>query len=157
MKRGGRRISGTRGVLEGLPLTLLISIIIIALGTAVLLGLYLHAQSTHLSSIYVARGTAKAPVNGWLPIWSGNMSLFVTATSETNGGLGGVTVTVNGSGINVIGKTTSNGTVDLTLPQPMLPTHAEDGSLTIVATYTPPPTLGASTIETDTISEVILG
>jgi len=149
---------GRRGVLEGLPLTLIISIVIIAIGTTIMFSLYSYAESHHLSSLTVTQGPARSAVNGWLPLWYSPLHLEVTAVSSSGGGLGGVIINLNGSGISIQTLTATNGTAMFLLQPPSLPEHATDGLLTISASYSPAATLGTSTAsEGVTVSEVILG
>ncbi len=153
-----RRLRNRRGVLEGLPLTLIISVIIAVIGTAILFGFFYTAQGAHLSSVAVGEGPGNTPVNGWI-YWnlSSQLKLTVTALSQTSGGLGQVLVEVNGSGIDVSHDTLANGTYVFLLPLPHFAQHATEGPLTIIATYNPPATFGANSPETVTVSEVILG
>jgi len=121
------------------------------------MSLYFYAQGRHLSTIYVVQGPGRQQVNGWLPMWYNSLHFEVTTVAAAGGGLAGVIVNVNGSGIDVQAPTASNGTVMFLLPPPTLPEHATNGLLTITATYSPPPTLGSSSAdETASVSEVIL-
>lgn len=146
-----------RGVLEGLPLTLIISVIIIAIGTAILLGLFYYAQGNQLGSVAVSQGPARSGVQGFIPLWKTPLSFWVLALSQSHGSLQGVLVEVNGSGIDEIATTGHNGTAYFTLPPPQLPEHASSGTLAIVARYDPPSTFTQQPTETLSISEVILG
>ena len=149
---------GRRGVLEGLPLTLIISVVIIAIGTALMFGLYSYAQSHHLSSLAITEGPARSSVNGWIPLWYNPLHFEVLAIASSGGGLSGVIINLNGTGISAQTYTAANGTAMFLLPPPTLPEHSTDGVLTIPATDSPPATLGTSTAtEGSSLSEVILG
>jgi hypothetical protein len=153
-----RRFRRTRrGVLEGLPLTLIISVVIVAIGTAILLGLFYYSQSNQLGSLAVSREANQTAVQGWLPLWKTPMPFWVLALSQSHGALRGVQVEVNGSGIDELAVTGSNGSAYFTLPPPLLPEHATSGTLAIVARYDPPATFAPQPTESLTLSEVILG
>jgi hypothetical protein len=147
LRRGGfrRRLGSRRGVLEGLPLSLLISILIMAIGIAVLVALFAYGNGQHLASLGLTTGSPPTnAVHGYLyGPWTG-LHLSVTAYSASGNPLGEVLVKLNGSGYNTQEFTSPNGSAGFFLPPPSFAYHATSGVLTVSATYAPPPGFGAS-------------
>ncbi len=131
-RRLHRRLGSRRAVLEGMPLSMLISILIIAIGTIVIVSLYAYAQVTNLSSVTVYTTVGQA--SGFLPATP--TQLRVTAWTQNGGTMGGVTIVLNGSGISERGQTSGNGSAYFWI-EPVLHNHATSGVLNIFATYTP--------------------
>lgn len=127
-----RRLRSRRAVLEGMPLSMLISILIIAIGTIVIVSLYAYAQVTNLSSVTVYTSLGQA--SGFLP--AKPTQLRVTAWTQNGGTMGGVTVVLNGSGVSERGQTAGNGSAYFWI-EPVLHDHATSGVLNVLASYTP--------------------
>ena len=135
----GRRLRSRRAVLEGLPLSMIISVIIIAVGTIALLTIFSYANGQHLSSVSLSTGSPpSASVNGFLYCSASSwFSLTVTAYSEAGNVLPGVRVAITGSGYGNASDTAANGSATFFLPPPTLAEHATSGEITVTATYTP--------------------
>lgn len=153
MRRRGRRLSSRRGVLEGLPLSILISFLIIAIGTAVIFGVYAYTRGQALAGLTLGTpyGTVQGPLAGPWP-----EQLTVTALAENGGTISGVTILTNGSGENFLGVTPSNGTLTFLLNQPKFATDATSGIMTVTATYTPSASLSGKGPQVFSTSVVIL-
>lgn len=130
----GRGLSRSRrAVLEGLPLTILVSVIVIAVGSIVLLGIYEYAQGMNLGSVTLANAAGGNP--GYL---TGTPSrLVVTAWASNGGVLGHVSIVLNGTGISQRGSTTTNNGTAIFWIVPVFHNHATSGILSVVATYSP--------------------
>jgi len=146
---------GERGVLEGLPLTLIISVIIIVIGTAILFGIAFYAQGNHLSKLEVIEGNT--PANGIIVQWPTATQFEITALTQSGTDLNGVIINIYGCGIDMQGTTASQGTLIILLPPPVLANHSLDGVLNFKGTYSPPATIGSAQLETASVSEVIVG
>jgi hypothetical protein len=119
-------------VLEGLPLTILISILIIAVGASLLLSIYELARMSTIGNVYVS--VAGATVSGFLPA-SPPTQLVVHVLAQSGGAMANVMVVLNGSGVGLSGATSPNGSVYFWVV-PVLHNHAASGTLSVQATYT---------------------
>ena len=133
--RRRRRLGRTRrAVLEGLPLSIIISVMVIAVGTIVLFGLFSYAKGISLGSITFQTPGAVYP--GYIKA-SPPTQLEVTAWAQSGGTLGGVIVVLNGSGVYSTGVTNSgNGSVFFWVV-PVFHNHATSGVISITARYAP--------------------
>lgn len=149
--KGRRWRRSQRGVLEGLPLSLIISIFIIAVGSVVLLGLFSYSQGLSLSSISFT--TPAAPFADYLT--GTPQQLEVTAWARSGGNLGGVLITLNGTGVSEIGTTASNGSVFFWIV-PVFHNHATSGVISVSASYSPGVSLVAQPHQTYSVSVPVL-
>lgn len=138
-------------MLEGLPLSVLISIIIIAIGAVLLLSLYSYAKVTNLGSITAA--TSSGAATGFLS--AAPTRLTVTAWAQAGSTLGGVSVLLNGTGISERSITSANGSVVFWIT-PVLHDHATSGVLTILGTYSPTVSLVAPPSQSYTLTLTVL-
>lgn len=141
-----------RAVLEGVPLTVLISILIIAIGAVLLLSLFSYAKVTSLGALSVATPSGSTK-QGF--ILAQPTQLEVTAWAQSGGHLGGVGVVLNGSGVSQRGLTAGNGSVFFWVV-PVLHYHASSGVLTVSATYSPTVSLASPPTQSYTVSLMVL-
>ncbi len=141
-----------RGVLEGVPLTLLISIFIIAIGAVLILGLFSYAKVTSLGSLSLATPSGSTR-QGF--ILAQPTQLEVTAWAQSGAHLSGVGVVLNGSGVSLRGLTGGNGTVFFWIV-PVLHYHASSGVLTVSATYSPGVSLVSPPTQSYSVSLMVL-
>jgi hypothetical protein len=151
--RAHRLRRSKRGVLEGLPLSLLISIFIIAVGAAILIGIYEYAQTVTLSTITVATPGVAGPFPGFLSATP--TQLEVNALSKTHGPLGGVQVILNGSGVSLSSVTAANGSVFFWI-EPVFREHATSGVLQVTATYQNGVSFSSSPVQSYALSIPVL-
>lgn len=154
--RRARLFRSRRGVLEGLPLTLLISMLLIAVGTSILLELFVYSRAHTLNSLSLATPSGSLAGENVFGAWKQPLLFLATAWAQSGGTIGGVTVTVDGCGIDQIQHTLSNGTAMFLLPIPTLPAHSNSCVLPISALYDPPGALGGSSSQTYSTSLVIV-
>lgn len=151
-----RRLRGTRrGVLEGFPLSILISIIIIAVGSLILIGLFEYSRSQSLGTVSV--GTPLGPIHGVLPLPApgAGTTLIVTVDSQFGGPLGGAVVTLNGSQVDTQALTSSNGSAWMWIV-PVFYNHATSGVVSVTVSYAPGSSLATNTDQTYTTSFEVL-
>ena len=153
---GRRRLASRRGVLEGLPLSLIISIIIIAIGTTILLGLFVYSRGHTLSSVSLSTPSGALTGGNVYGAWKQPLLFLVTAWASSGGALPGVLVAVEGCGFDELNHTASNGTAMFVLPPPTIPQHSSGCVMPVQATYQPPASLGATASQTYSTSVVIV-
>ncbi|MDE1820649.1 MAG: hypothetical protein KGJ23_01255 [Euryarchaeota archaeon] len=141
-----------RGVLEGLPLSVLISIFVIAIGTVLVLSLFSYARMTSLSQIVVST-PAGTTTNGFIN--AAPTQLKVTAWAQSGGVLGGVTIVLNGSSISGRALTSANGSAFFWIV-PVLHYHASSGELTVTGIYLPSVSLASPPQQTTTVTLMVL-
>ena len=115
-----------KGALEGLPLYLIILVVIAGVGTAVLVGWMMSAQSTELDSIELDRNT----------MTTSQRTVSVTAYDQNGNTLEGVTVTLEGCGVIEAGTTDSNGVAQFSNLSLNLPSGQNFGTIDVTARYT---------------------
>ena len=115
-----------KGALEGLPLYLIILVVIAGVGTAVLVGWMMSAQSTELDSIELDRNT----------LTTSQRTVSVTAYDQNGNTLEGVTVTLEGCGVIEAGTTDSNGVAQFSNLSLNLPSGQNFGTIDVTARYT---------------------
>lgn len=137
-------------------MTLIISLIIIAIGSAILLGLYVYSRAHTLSALTLS--TPSGALNGETVYgaWKQPLLFQVTAWADSGGTLSGVLVSVAGCGFSELNRTATNGTAQFVLPQPVIPSHGTGCVMSVGATYNPPGTLGATSSQTYSTSVVIV-
>lgn len=118
------------GALEGLPLYLIILVVIAGVGTVILVGWMMGAQSTELDYITVDYGT------GPIPTGTTGRDITVTAYDTSGNELQGAIVTLSGCGVNLIGETNSNGVTTFRDVKPTLPPNDATGTITVSVSYT---------------------
>lgn len=130
---GGRRRfrAARRGVLEGLPLSILISILVIAIGASILLSLFELSRATTIGNVYVSEGGMT--VTGFIPATPATQ-IEVHVLAQSGGAIANALVVLNGSGVGLSGSTAPNGTAVFWIA-PYLHNHASSGTISIVATY----------------------
>ncbi len=115
-----------KGALEGLPLYLIILVVIAGVGTVILVGWMMSSQSTELDSIAVKDATMRHT-------WTTNT---ITAYDQNGNRLEGVTVTLEGCGVNRVGETDSNGEIQFSNLDIELPPNENFGTIQVIARYT---------------------
>ena len=151
-----------KGALEGLPLYLIILVVIAGVGTAIIAGWMMSAQSTELGSIEYDLGRdiegdqldlRYPPAEGG---WN-DTTMTVTAYDDNGDTLEGVTVSLDGCGAGDIdqpvGQTDGDGEVDFSLDREDLrvPDGESHGHITITAEYT------GDTTRTETETIFVIG
>lgn len=121
-----RRKLDANGALEGLPLYLIILVVVAGVGTAIIVGWMMSAQSTELDSIEVE------PVS----MDTNDRKITVTAYDQKDNPLEGATVTLEGCGIVESGVTGSNGEYSVTTNSPSLPQNENFGTIDVTVRYT---------------------
>ncbi len=129
MKRIKYRKLDESGALEGLPLYMIILVVIAGVGTAVIGGWMMSAQSTELGSIEVEEGD-KTITEGY------GKDVTITAYDQDNNGLSGVVVKLEGCDVVESKETNSDGTVTFEDVDPNLPENENFGEIEVTATYT---------------------
>ncbi len=101
----GKRLkrNDEEGVLEGLPLYLIILVVIAGVATAVIAGWMMSAQSTELGSIEIDEEDKIIDTNP-------NQNIEVTAYDRNDNPLEGATVIISGCGVEEDGLTEEDGT-----------------------------------------------
>lgn len=118
-----------KGALEGLPLYLIILVVIAGVGTAIIAGWMMSAQSTELGSIEID-DEDKIIGEG-----SGS-TVEITAYDRDNNPLEGATVTLEGCEIQETGITEEDGTYSTERLYPNLPQGESTGIIEVEVRYT---------------------
>ncbi len=122
-----------KGALEGLPLYLIILVVIAGVGTAIIAGWMMSAQSTELGSIEVDDDQVPEGTTS---------TVHVTTYDENGDPLKGVTVSIEGCGAsnleNPVKLTDENGEAPFNLENTNIsvPGDQSSGEITITAEYT---------------------
>ncbi len=149
MKRIKYRELDDSGALEGLPLYMIILVVIAGVGTAVIGGWMMNAQSTELGSIEVNVSEKDNQKLDLSKDW-GQRTVYVTAYDQGGDSLKGVTVSIEGCGAGDIDepvkKTDGDGKISFTLQKDDLhvPSGSSYGEIKITAKYTGEMTLTKS-------------
>lgn len=151
-RRRQRLRASTRGVLEGFPLTVIISIMIVAVGSLVLIGLFEYSHSTTLGSL-----SFQTPMLGAYPGYLTNTStqLEVTAWAASGGTLSGVQIVLNGTDVSERGLTAGNGSAFFWV-DPSFRDHATSGVISISALYAPGVSLVSQPTQTYSTTVLVL-
>ncbi len=132
MKGRTLKRSDEKGALEGLPLYLIILVVIAGVGTAIIAGWMLSAQSTELGSIEVDEDEVGE---------NSGATIHVTTYAENGDPLEGVTVSIEGCGTGnfeePVRLTDENGETEFNLSEVDLnvPPGESYGYITITAEY----------------------
>jgi len=127
MKKLKPRKMNEKGALEGLPLYLIILVVVAGVGTAIIVGWMMSADSTELDSIEVNKNVLST---------SANQAVTVTAYDQDGNRLEGATVTMEGCNIVESGTTDSNGECQISGLNPELPGNENFGTIDITVKYT---------------------
>ncbi|MGM0510053.1 MAG: carboxypeptidase-like regulatory domain-containing protein [Thermoplasmatota archaeon] len=114
------------GALEGLPLYLIILVVVAGVGTAIIVGWMMSADSTELGSIEVEPVTMDTD----------DKKITVTAYDQKDNPLEGATVTIEGCGLVESGVTDSDGIYSVSDGSPSLPQNENFGSIDVTVKYT---------------------
>jgi len=130
-----------KGALEGLPLYMIILVVIAGIGTAVIGGWMMSAQTTELGSLEVEDHHGSEITQLDLSEFN-TRSIFVSTYDQQGDSLGGVTVYIEGCGAGDIDEpvkqTDENGEASFSLESNDLrvPSNENFGTITITAEYT---------------------
>lgn len=122
-----RRRMNAKGALEGLPLYLIILVVVAGVGTAIIVGWMMSAQSTELDSIEVSKTVMNT---------NANQAVTITAYDQKGGTLEGATVTIEGCGISNAMSTNSDGEARFSGLNPELPQNENFGTIDVTVRYT---------------------
>lgn len=152
MKKIKYRNIDDKGALEGLPLYMIILVVIAGVGTAVIGGWMMSAQTTELGSIEVDIHNQDNKKLDLSKDWD-QKTIYVNAYDQNSDSLEGVTISLEGCGAGDIDepvkKTDSEGKVSFTLEKSDIhvPSGSSYGEIEITAKHTGDMTL----TESDTI------
>jgi len=118
------RVQKPKNGLEGLPLLLMVSVVIIMISLVIWMGILKSVNGNQLYYINVSPSQ----------ISSSTSTITVTAYNKNSMPLPNVKVTLNGTGVHEIGMTNSNGISTFTVT-PILVNHQTNGIIYVVATY----------------------
>lgn len=124
-----RRNMDDEGALEGLPLYLIILVVVAGIGTAIIAGWMMSAQSTELGSMEVVEEDRIISEN------SGE-TITIKAYDQDGNPLQGAVVTLEGSGVTKSGQTDSEGECDISNVRAELPSNDNFGTIDVEVSYT---------------------
>ncbi len=129
-----RRKIDCKGALEGLPLYLIILVVIAGIGTAIIAGWMMGAESTELDHIEIEGAGSDDTVS----IGGDSEEVTITAYDQNGNGLEGATVTLEGCGVSEIEKTNSDGEATFTDLENKadLPSNENFGEIQVTVKYT---------------------
>ena len=127
--QSGRIKTDSSGALEGLPLYLIILVVIAGLGTAIIAGWMMSAQSTELDKIEVDQD------DRILSTHSGQ-AVTIKAYDQDGNALEGAVVTLEGCNVQKAGQTNEDGECTLQNINPDLPENENFGTIDVTVKYT---------------------
>ncbi|MBS3781562.1 MAG: hypothetical protein KGY68_03010 [Candidatus Thermoplasmatota archaeon] len=135
------------GALEGLPLYMIILVVIAGIGTAVIGGWMMSAQTTELGSLEVEDSNNNKVDQMDLSEF-GTKTIYITAYDQSGDPLEGVTISVEGCGASNIDEpvklTDEDGEVSFSFESSELHVSGNSGTIDITGEYTGDMTLSES-------------
>lgn len=124
-----KRTLNEKGALEGLPLYLIILVVVAGVGTAIIVGWMMNAESTELDHIEVDEDDKVLSTNA-------GQSVTIRAYDGDGNGLEGAVVTLEGCEVQESGQTDGDGVCTIQNVHPSLPQNKAFGDIQVTVKYT---------------------